>query len=180
MAKKKNSYIPTKNYVIAVLISLLAIFLTYYIFSWYNVYQEKKYNESYLMKTSTISLKVDDIAEIESAFKEAPTEYFVYIGYRKDESVYKLEKNLKKIIDKYNLNDIFYYIDITEHKDEDNYIEKLNKALNLTENKITNVPTIVYFKNGNVANDAIITREDYNMMNVGDFEKLLEMYEFKK
>lgn len=180
MAKKKNSYIPTKNYVIAVLISLFAIFLTYYIFSWYNVYQEKKYNENYLIKTDTISLEVNDITEIESTFTEAPTEYFVYIGYRNDENVYKLEKDLKKIIDKYNLNDTFYYIDITNLKEEENYIEKLNNALGLTENKIENVPTIIYFKNGTVASDAIITREDNNMMEAGDFEHLLEMYEFKK
>lgn len=180
MAKKKNNYISPKNYVIAISISLLAIFFTYYIFSWYNVYQEKKYNESYLINTKTISLEVNDIKEIESVFTEAPNEYFVYIGYRNDEDVYKLEKNLKKVIDKYKLNDIFYYIDATKLKEEDDYLEKINSALGLLNNKIEKIPTIIYFKNGKVKEDAIVKREDANIINAGDFERLLEIYEIKK
>ncbi len=176
---KKNS-IPTKNYVIVLIISLLAIFMTYYIFSWYNLYENKKFSESYLIKTNTISLEVNDLTEIESTLSESPNNYFVYIGYRNDENVYKLEKQLKKVIDKYNLNDIFYYIDITDLKEEDNYLEKINEALDLTENKVTSVPTIIYFKDGTVSKDSIISREDGNMMSVGDFEKLLEIFEITK
>jgi hypothetical protein len=180
MTKRKNNYVPTKNYVIAILISLAAIFLTYYVFGWYNVVQEKKYNESYLIKSNTISLEVNDIKEIENAFTEAPSEYFIYIGYHDDENVYKLEKSLKKVIDKYDLNDIFYYIDVTDMKNSDNYIEELNNALGLTDNKIVNIPTIIYVRDGVVLSDGIITREDDNLITAGDLEKLLEMYEFEK
>lgn len=180
MPKYQKTIVPLKNYVIAFLLSLGAILLTLYIFSWYHLAQEKKYSESYLIKTNTIGLEVNDITEIESVFTEAPTEYFIYIGYRNDEDVYKLEKKLKKVIDKYNLNDTFYYIDVTELKAENNYIEQLNNALGLTDNKISNVPTILYVKNGKVLKDAIINREDGNQMEVGDFERLLEIYEIKK
>ena len=180
MAKKKNNYVPPKNYVIAIFISLSAIFLTYYIFSWYNLYQKNEYSESYLLKTNTISLDVNDINEIESTFTESPSEYFVYIGYRNDEKVYKLEKQLKKVIDKYNLNDNFYYIDITNLKDQNNYLEELNKALNLEDKQITQVPTILFFKDGSITKDGVITREDKRIMEIGDFEKILEMYEIAK
>ena len=180
MVKKKKSGVSSKNYVIVSIISLIAIFLTYYIFSWYNLIQEKKYNESYLIKTNTISLEVNDLTEIESTFTEAPSEYLVYIGYKNDEEIYKLEKSLKKIIDKNNLNDNFYYIDVTELRKEDGYLEKLNNTLGLEENKITKVPTIIYFKNGKVLKDAIITREDEKIIDAGDFEHLLEIYELKK
>ncbi len=180
MAKKKNNYIPTKNYIIAIFISISAIFLTYYFFSWYHLYQENEYSESYLLRTNTISLEVNDINEIESTFTEAPNEYFVYIGYRNDENVYKLEKQLKKVIDKYNLNDNFYYIDVTTLKEEPNYLENLNQALNLDNEKITQVPTILFYQNGNLAKEGIITREDQKLMEIGDFEKLLDIYEIKK
>lgn len=180
MAKKKNKVIPPKNYAIVFLISLSAIFLTYYIFSWHSILEEKRYNESYLISSNTISLEVNDIAEIKNTFTEAPTEYFIYIGYRNDENVYKLEKNIKKVIDKYNLNDNFYYIDVTDLKKQDNYLEELNNALELTDNKITNIPTILFFKDGVLTKDGIISREDGNIMDVGDFEHLLEIYEFKK
>jgi hypothetical protein len=180
MSRKKNNYVPTKNYIIALVMSLAAIFLTYYIFAWYNVLEEKKYGESYLIKSDTISLEVNDILEIENTFTESPSEYFIYIGYRNDEEEYKLEKSLKKIIDKYNLNEEFYYIDVTDLMSNDDYIDELNAALNLTDNKINSVPTIIYVKNGQVPSDGIIKREDENMMNASDFSKLLEMYEFKK
>ncbi len=180
MAKPKKNRIPLKNYVLAIFISLFAVFLTYYIFCWCQIYREKKYAESYLISSNTTSLEVNDIAEIENTFTEAPTDYFVYIGYRNSEEVYKLEKKLKKIIDQYNINDSFYYIDITDMKEEDNYLEKLNQALHLQEAKITKVPTIIYFKNGVVSKNQIITREDEHLMEASDFEKMLEMYEFKK
>ncbi len=180
MAKKKTNSVPLKNYVIAILISALAIFLTYYIFCWFDLYKENKYEDSYLISSKTISLEVNDIEEIENTLTEAPSEYFVFISYRNDEQIYKLEKKLKKIIDSYNINDNFYYIDITKLKEEDNYIEKLNKVLGLKDDVITKVPTIIYFKDGEVAKDGIVVREDEKIMDAGDFEHLLEMYEFKK
>ncbi len=180
MKNKKNNYIPPKNYIIALFICFITIFLTYYIFSWYKVAKEKKMNESYLISSKTISLEVTGIDEIENTFTEAPSEYFVYIGYHNDENVYNLERSLKKIIDKYTLNDLFYYIDVTKLKEEEDYIRKLNEALDLQEVKVESIPTIIYFKEGKVNKDAIITRDDDNMMDVGDFEKLLQMYEFKK
>lgn len=180
MTKYQKNAVPFKNYLLVLFISLSAIVLTLYIFGWYHVSQEKKYSESYLIKTKTIGLEVNDITEIESVFTEAPTEYFIYIGYRNDKDVYKLEKKLKKVIDKYDLNDLFYYIDVTDLKEEENSIEKLNNALKLAENKISNIPTIIYIKNGKVAKDAIIAREDGNQMEIGDFERLLEIYEIQK
>lgn len=180
MVKKKKNSVPAKNYIIAVFLSVLAILLTLYIFSWCSIYQEKKYNKSYLKETNTISLEVNDLEEIENTFTEAPSEYFVFISYRNKEETYKLEKKLKKIIDSYNINDSFYYIDVTDLKEENDYLEKLNTALGLTEKQITKIPTILYFRDGALAENGIITREDDNIMEAGDFEHLLEMYEVKK
>lgn len=180
MAKKKTNTIPTKNYILVLFICVFAIFLTYYIFSWIDIFNEKKYEESYLISSKTIGLEVNDISEIENTFTEAPSEYFIYISYRNDENVYKLEKKLKKVIDDYAINDNFYYIDITDLKENANYLDKLNQALGLDDAKITKVPTIIYIKDGEVKKDAIITREDDKMMEAGDFSHLLDMYGFKK
>lgn len=177
---KKNNYIPLKNYVIAVIVCGLAILLTIYAFGWHKIYKEGKYEKSYLITSKTISLEVNDVEEIENTFTEAPSEYFIFIGYRQDEAEYKVEKKIKTIIDKYNLNDLFYYIDVTSLKEEPNYLDKLNKALHLEKEKIATIPTILYFRDNKLATDGIVTREDENMINAGDFEKLLEKYEFKK
>ena len=84
-----------------------------------------------------------------------------------------MEKELKKVINKYELNDQIYYLNVTEIKEKDDYIDKINKSLNLEE-KVTQVPTIIYIKEGKVVD--IIKRSDDNMMNVGDFQKLLDIY----
>ncbi len=180
MKKKKNNTVPAKNYVLAFVLSLFAIFLAFYIFSWYDVYKEKKYNESYLIRTNTISLEVNDIEEIENTFTEAPNEYFVYIGYRNDEEIYKLEKKLKTIIDRYNINDNFYYIDVTDLKGKVDYIEKLNTALKLTNEKIKTVPTILYFKDGILVKDGIVKSKENQMIASEDFEQLLQKFGYKK
>ena len=54
-----------------------------------------------------------------------------------------------------------------------NYIDKINKSLKLEE-EIKQVPTIVYIREGKVVD--IIERSDDNMMNVGDFQKLLDIF----
>ena len=63
---------------------------------------------------------------------------------------------------------------------KDNYLDELNKALGLEENKITQVPTIIFFKDGVVEDDSIITREDNNIMQAGDFAKLLDIKGIQK
>ena len=102
-----------------------------------------------------------------------PDEYFVYVSYTGSEEIYNMEKDLKKVINKYELNDQFYYLNLTTIKDKENYIDDLNKSLNL-EQKVKQVPTIIYVKEGKVVD--IIDRSDNNMMNVGDFQKLLDIY----
>ena len=84
-----------------------------------------------------------------------------------------MEKDLKKVINKYELNDKFYYLNVSDIKEKKNYIDKINKSLKLEE-EIKQVPTIVYIREGKVVD--IIERSDDNMMNVGDFQKLLDIF----
>ena len=44
--------------------------------------------------------------------------------------------------------------------------------------KIKEIPTIIYYNDGKVVD--IITREDDNMMNIGDFQKLLDVNKIEK
>ena len=91
-----------------------------------------------------------------------------------------MEKELKTIIDDYNLNSQFYYINVTEYKDKTNYIDQINEALNLYDNVITKVPTIVYVEDNHVSADNIIKREDNQLMSADDFQQLLDIKGFKK
>ena len=178
--KKNEKYIPTKNYIKAVLLIVVVILLSLYIFEWYNVYEENKVMQSYLVKSNTIHNEIKDKKEVEAIFTEVPADYFVYISYTGNKDIYEMEKNLKNVIKEYELEEKFYFINVTEMKNNDNYLEELSVILNLEEQTITEVPTIIYFKDGVIAKDGILTSEDNNMINASLFRKFLEEKEYQK
>jgi len=177
MVKKKTKFVPTKNYAIAALLIALSIFLVFYFFEWYKVKQIEKYGTSYLIDSNTISLEIKSIEEIPVVFLEAPSEYFVFINYLNEKDNYKLEKNLKNIIDEYNLKDIFYYMNVTELKNEVNYINKLNKAFGI-DNKINSIPVLLYYQNGKLTE--IIDSENDEIISASELKRILDVYETEK
>lgn len=177
MAKKKTKnakYIPTKNYVYGLLILLAIVFLAWYAISWYEVKQKDKLMNSYLITTNTLLYEIKSLDEVVQVLRESPSEYFVYISYTNDEDVYRLEKKLKKVIDNYELHDEFYYINITDNKD-DKILTKLNDTFNTT--KISNVPCILYFKN-NTLEQIIVDKN--SVFNINDFTTLLDTNNYEK
>ena len=132
-------------------------------------------HESYLLSTQTLSLEIKNLEEVNQILQEAPNEYFVLISYADDKDTYSLEKNLKSIIDNYSLSDRFYYYDATELIKTDNYLEQINNAFNT--NLITKLPVILYYKDGNLKE--VVLREDQNIINAGDFQKIIDIYEIE-
>ena len=67
-------------------------------------------------------------------------------------------------------------IDIHTHilPNVDDGSNSVELSLSMLEEEIKQVPTIVYIREGKVVD--IIERSDDNMMNVGDFQKLLDIY----
>lgn len=173
--KKNERYIPTKNYIIAFVVVVLAILLTWYIFAWRKVYKEEKVSTSYLVKNNVVTNVINDLEEVKDVFVEVPDSYFVYISYTGDENIYEMEKELSKVIKKYNLSESMYFINVNTIKEEKDYINKLNNILGLKDVVITQVPTIIYYKDGVVNKGNIITRSDNNIMNASDFQKLLDI-----
>lgn len=176
--KKNERYIPLKNYVLAVVVVAVIILLTWYGFAWYNVLKENKVSTSYLVKDKVISNEIKSLEEVSDVFSEAPDTYYIYVSYTGSEEIYNMEKDLKKIINDYSLNDMMYYLNVTDIKEEKNYIENINKALKLENKKISDVPTIIYYTDGEVVD--IVERSDDNIMNVGDFQKLLDVNKVAK
>lgn len=167
--KKAN---PSKSILIAGAIILVLVLLGFYISSVNKEKNLKKLSESYLLKSGTVSLEFKNLDEINPILSESPNEYFVLISYTKDEDTYNLEVGLKNIIDKYKLNDKFYYLNVESIMNEDNYINRINNAFNT--DKIKKVPTILYYKDGSILD--VVERYDNNPINASDFQKLLDIY----
>ena len=153
MAKYKNKN-QTKKWIITICVILAIIFGILYFYKWYQIKHQEKYLNSYLITSNTVSQEMTDINEISSVLSETGNYYFVYISYTKDEKIYEFEKDLKPIIDKYDLHNNFYYINVTDIKDKNkNYLKDISKELNIKENELKKVPVILYFNDGELVKD---------------------------
>lgn len=177
MAKKKSkkNNINFKKLFYFIIGFLLIIFLIWYIISWKNVKQEEKLMNSYLITSNTLSVEIKDLSETVQVLKESPSEYFVYISYTNDEKVFNFEKKLKKLIDNYNLKDEFYFVNVTNIKDDENFYSEINDTFNTK--LISNIPCILHFKNNELKK--VIYNKDLNKTYT-NFENLLKENEFDK
>lgn len=171
----KDDQISKKNIIIIGIIILILIIGGLYIYKVNKIKQEELYSKSYLIDSGTLNLEIKNIDEVSQILTEAPNEYFVLITYTKDKVTYNLENGLKEIIDKYKLSDSFYYLNISDMMNEDNYITRLNSTFNT--DKIKTVPIILYYKDGKLIDT--VTRYDKNIINASDFQKLLDIYEYQ-
>lgn len=177
---KNDRYIPVKNYIIAGLIVVGSILLVLYGFSWYRAYQKHLYSKSYLVKNSIITKEIKSKTEFDNVLKESGNEYFVLISYTGSKDTYNLEKDLKKLITKYNIEDYFYYYNVTDLKKDKNYLDEINNSLKDFDVTVKKVPTIIYVNNNTVSKSGIINRDDDKIMDAGDFQKLLDLNQIEK
>lgn len=165
MAKK----IPTKNYVILFGIAVLIICAC---FAFYNVYNEVKDNNISSSPLSTHQVLYEDLTD---TTVEMNADTLLLVSYVQDEEVHNNEKEIRKMLNKKNLLDNVLYLDVTEYKDREKFIEELNKTLKLEDKlKIDKIPAIIYYKDG----IPTITIDSKNhLVNVGDFEHIIDMYQ---
>lgn len=163
--KYKNKATPEKKWLVTFCVIIGIILVVLYFYRWYQVKDQEKYLNSYLVSSGTINLEMNDISEISSVLLETSSEYFVYIGYTEDEKVYNLEKKLKPIIDEYDLQSNFYFINVTDIKNKNkNYKSDIARELNISENEISSVPIILYFKGGTLIQGGIRNAEDFEQL----------------
>lgn len=177
-ASIKQKKIPSKNYIYALLILVGGIVLTLYIFEWVNVKKEEKLMNSYLITSNTIDSTIKDFDSLNQILKETSSSYFIYLSYTGDEDVYNFEKELKRIIDNYNLSDNFYYMDLTDIKENNkNYMNEIKNKLEI--NDIERVPALIYVHKGKIEKSNILDGINNTMLKISDIENLLDIYEYE-
>ncbi len=175
--KVETKNIGFKNYLYAFLILVGGIVFIFLSFKWYQLKTEEKLMKSYLITSNTIVTTISDLDEFNHIMQEAPSSYFIYLSYTGDKNVYEMEKDLKLVIDKYNINDIFYYIDVTELKENDqNYLNKIKETLNISD--LEKVPAVVYVNEGEILNRNVLDGVKGTDFKAEDLESLLEIYEY--
>ena len=180
--KKIDNYNDMKKYLYVSGLILIAFFLISGIYTLVNYELVYKFDNSYLVTTKTIkSDKVLNINNAKDTLSKVNGDYFIYISYNNDSSVYDLEAKLRNVINNYNISDKFYYLDISSIKNDKDIIDKVNAYLGYRDAKVSKVPTIIYVNKDNIVKiENIIARDDNNLMTVGDFQKLLDINDFSK
>ena len=158
---KKN--IPKKNYFILILIIILVVIISLIIFRFSGLYNQNKLKRSYLYNYVN-EVNINDIKNI---LTEPNSELFILVTETNNDDVYKLEKNIMKIIKKYDLRDNFIYIDYTDNED----LDKLNDIFGT---KIEKIPALLYYKNGELSE--VVDSKD-TLFNEGDLQKIIDAYE---
>lgn len=171
---KEKRKVPLKNYFIAFLILLGILIVTLYAKKTYELTNEKRLSQSVLSRV------VGEIKynEISSALVEKSANYFIYIGYVNNEDIYNLEVKLKKIIANYELQDNFYYINVTDELADPDLITNLNIKFNLNLNNQNNIPFILYYQNGHLK--SMLKSSDGKLFNPKNLERILINNGYKK
>lgn len=161
--------VPKKNYYILILMLIGVVVLTFSTVSIVNAVKNNNISSGFINRyVSQISYD-----EIDNYLIEPASNVFIYITYTGDESVYKLEKEMRRLINNNELVNNFVYIDVTEQMIEKDFLNELNKKFNIKE-KVNMLPVILYYKDG-ILTDKV--EGENNIFNVADFQKLLDNYE---
>ena len=141
-------YIPITNYLLAGLMILAIILISLYVFKWYQVKQDEKISQSYLVEKNIITNQISSFDELKGIITENSSRLLLYISYTNSHKIYNLEKKYDDIFQKYNITDIFYFFDITNIKKEHkNYTNLINNSLDINVN---GYPVIIYYEDGQI------------------------------
>ena len=176
--KKNERFVPIRNYVIVFFAIIGVIALVWYAFCWHKVIKENRLSTSYLIKSKTVSNEIQGLDGLNDVLLEAPDTYYLYISYTGSEQIYNMEKELAVLINQYKIGDEVYFLNVTEMKDKKELVDEINKALELDKKQVKQVPTIIYYVDGKVVD--LIVKEDNNIMDIGDFQKLLDRNKIEK
>ena len=167
----KQNTIPLKNYLMVILMFIAIILITIYIFKWYQIKQDEKKSQSYLIENNLVTNQTNSIEELDNVLADNSSRFILYITYTHSSRIYNLEKSYKNVFKEYNLNDMFYLFDITNIKKSDkNYMKSINKHLDIDVNKY---PVIIYYEDGQI-------NSYKSIKNKKDFENFIKKINIEK
>ncbi|MGN1342501.1 MAG: DUF6568 family protein [Bacilli bacterium] len=156
MKKEKN--ISLKNYIILAVVLILSIILVIYFYMWYNAYEESKLNTMIMDKY----LQVINYNELNNYLVENK-DAVIYSSVLEDQKIRDFEKKFKNIIIKNSLNNDILYLDLTEELKNKNITKDIKETYNINGQDITNTPSIMIFKDGQLYSIYNIKEKNYNI-----------------
>ena len=140
--------VPLKNYVYLFCILLGSLLLLFYIYTWYETYNENKLYTSIMNKYLTVI----NYNELDNYITETPNA-ILYVSVLGDKKINRFEEQFKNNISNSNLRNNILYLDITNEEKEE-----AMKKLNID----TNLPYLVVYTNGKITDTYSIEKNNYS------------------
>lgn len=168
----KKKEIPSKNYIIVIIVTILVVLLMIFIRSFYLNYKSSKLSESIFSSQTVKQIHMD---AFDFAIREV-SDSILYVSYTGSNEIYSMEKKLYKELENNNLLDKIIYLDITKYTKGNKYINILKNKFPNIDNEINSAPMFIYIKDGAAveAMSSEIKMIDYKTVN-----KLVNKYEIE-
>ena len=164
---KDNKKIPTKNYVVVLVVFVLCIGCVFGIRVWYRNYTE------YSLTIPVISGKISEIKLDEfDEFVTAHDDFYLYIGTASNSNCRKIENKLVTLLEKRNIKDDTVYLNMSDESNNDELYDKLSKMGTIEKN--FKYPVFIIVRDNKIQ-DMVIKKN--STIKIGDIEKLLDEYE---
>ena len=151
MAKENNKKEETKeknllkNYIILIIILLLVVGLTIYLCECFKVYKEEQ--KTIPVIRGTLISEITDV-DLEPFLIENPST-IIYACTASDDKCRSFEKDFKKVINKYSLQDTIIYLNLSGVEDQKSFVDEFNSKHECKKGKLTtNYPAILLFDEG--------------------------------
>lgn len=133
-----------ENYIKLIIVVVIAVIVTLLVCNIYRNINNNKLNKSYIDKY----VNKGNYNDLSSIVMELGDREFIYLSYVGNENIYNYEKDLVKTLKKYDLLDLFVYVDVSSVITTDRTVGDLNDKLNvITESSIV-LPAVIYYKDG--------------------------------
>ncbi len=161
--------IPTRNYFIVLVVSVLVIITCLYLRTFYLTYRSNKLNTSVF---SSQKIKQINTKDVNFALTETG-DVLLYVSYTGDSEIYNNEKKMYDILEKKELLDDIIYWNVSDYGGSTDYISTLKKQFSNIKDEITNAPLLIYIKDGKAveAMSSELKTIDYKVLN-----KMIEKY----
>ena len=165
--EKNRKNIPSRNYFIVIVVSVLVMVVVLYTRSFYLNYKASKVNESVFSNHKINQINDDDF---NYALRETSSEMRLYVSYTGSSEINSIENKLFREIEKKGLTDKIIYWNVTDNK---NYLETLRSRFPEIKDQINNAPLFIYIKDGKgiEAMSSELKNVDYKV-----FNKLVSKY----
>lgn len=136
-----------KNYLILIVIFLIGMGLTLYLCKWYRVYDDYQKETPVIRGILLQEIKDDELEH----FLVENSESVIYMCTASDPLCRNFEKDLKKLVEKENLNESIVYLNLS-NIDQDKFVETFNNKYPYKVKLTTSYPAVVMFDDGKVVN----------------------------